>query len=172
MHAARDKGSPGILTQAEFSFPRFLTIGIGARVMFLKSYDNVLVSTGINSKQATSRRVLIANGSLGYVRDYARFEFCKSRAKSADLIGGSPQTDFAQENMPRILVVCLGVDEEICGVAGEETIRTQFPLCLAYALIIHKSQGKTLSFVHISAEAINFFVPALLYDAISRLTSG
>lgn len=172
--AAEDNGDAELLRQTSFASPRLLTLGIGARVMFVKSYDNVKVSTGINSKNGESSRVNIANGSLGYVRDYATPEFCKGRLNSAALIGRPPS-----DQNRRILIVRLeegyevfvGLDDESADEHGEGVSRTQFPLCLAYALTIHKSQGKTLSGVHISAKAADFFVSPLLYVAISRVKS-
>jgi ATP-dependent DNA helicase PIF1 len=47
--------------------------------------------------------------------------------------------------------------------------RVQFPMCLAWAITIHKSQGMSLDKVVIQLSGQRDFVPGLLYVAVSRV---
>ena len=68
------------------------------------------------------------------------------------------------------LQIVVGLDHEVCDGLDWLGTRTQYPLCLAHALTVHKSQGKTLPHVHIEGRAADFFVEPLLYVAIFRVS--
>jgi len=152
-----------------FSLPESLTLGIGVRVMFLKSF-RALVSNGVNKRDSDCTVKDIVNGTLGVIRDYATVGFVLSRKDRCGIVGRVP------EKFPALVVkldeggeVFVGVvDEEIDGVRSR---RIQFPLCLAYALTIHRSQGKSIDRVHIAGNAKEFLSPGLFYVAVSRATS-
>ena len=119
--------------------PQELTLAVGAHVMLLK---NLNVASGL------------VNGATGEVVD----------------TGDAEHDDAPLVRFTGGLEVRLPPEAFEIEVQGEVVARrTQVPLCPAYAISIHKSQGLTLDSACVSLR--NLFSPNLLYVAISRVRS-
>jgi len=143
-----------------------LPLMVGARVMLT---ENLWTGAGL------------VNGSLGTVRDIAWEEGSDPRTEPPFVV----MVQFDRYSGPP----CFGEDDD--GMAGMGDMahvvpvfrstrdflkgsvtctRTQFPLTIAYAITVHKSQGATLdqAVVDISCKD---FQPGLTYVAVSRVRS-
>jgi hypothetical protein len=154
--AARDAGNLHV------SIP----LAVGARVMLT---ENLWTGAGL------------VNGSLGTIRDMAWEEGSDPRAVppfvvlvqfdrySGPACFGPEDDDVAgMEDMARVVPVFRSTRDFVKG--SVTCTRTQFPLTIAYAITIHKSQGATLdqAVVDISCKD---FQPGLTYVAVSRVRS-
>lgn len=108
----------------------------------------------------------------------AQVVLLKNLALSRGLVNGSrgvvtgftascePVVRFAHETLPMKLETWTKTNEH--GV--EEASRVQYPLALAWALTIHKSQGMTLDCVHVDLRN-DWTAPGMAYVALSRCRS-
>lgn len=119
-----------------------LSIRVGARVMTIVNDPNHLYYNG-SLGEITS----IEQGAIGVRLDNGndvKISLYEWKAKEYKVVDGKVQT----------------VDKGSC---------TQYPLTLAWAITIHKSQG--LTFDRVSIHANNIFAPGQLYVALSRCRS-
>jgi ATP-dependent DNA helicase PIF1 len=121
--------------------PEHLTLKVGAQVMFTKN-------------DAGNRRWV--NGTLGKVMDL-----------QADSITVRTENEVVEVERESWQSVRFGVAPDGSMVEDETGRYTQFPLMLAWAITIHKSQGKTLDKVVLDLEG-GAFAPGQLYVALSR----
>eukprot|EP00190_Bangiopsis_sp_CCMP1999_P002783 CAMPEP_0198733428 /NCGR_PEP_ID=MMETSP1475-20131203/45823_1 /TAXON_ID= ORGANISM="Unidentified sp., Strain CCMP1999" /NCGR_SAMPLE_ID=MMETSP1475 /ASSEMBLY_ACC=CAM_ASM_001111 /LENGTH=836 /DNA_ID=CAMNT_0044496731 /DNA_START=155 /DNA_END=2666 /DNA_ORIENTATION=- len=119
-----------------------LVLREGAQVMVLK-----------NMRNFDTKKYSIVNGSRGVIVGFTEHFSCPI----VKLISGEEvvieRTDFRVD---------------IANVGG--CIRQQIPLCLSWAITVHKSQGQTLDLV--SVDVKNFFTEGQLYVALSRARSA
>ncbi|OZJ06814.1 hypothetical protein BZG36_00001, partial [Bifiguratus adelaidae] len=142
--------------------PKELVLKIGAQVMLLKNVDNYLV-----------------NGSIGVIESFAK----PSEQENYDLTyrdnpGDSRNDDprYAETEWPvvrfrnNIKMLFSTALWEMRAPQGELVAsRRQVPLCLAWALSIHKAQGQTLDSVQVDLGRV--FEKGQAYVALSRATS-
>jgi ATP-dependent DNA helicase PIF1 len=143
-----------------------LPLAVGARVMLT---ENLWTGAGL------------VNGSLGTVRDLAWEEGSDPRTVPPfvvlvqfDRYSGPPcfgeeENDMAgMEDIARLVPVFRSTRDFIKGSAT--CTRTQFPLTVAYAITVHKSQGATLDLAVMDISRSDF-QPGLTYVAVSRVRS-
>jgi PIF1-like helicase/Helicase len=118
-----------------------LRIGIEARVMLRR---NISTQSGL------------VNGALGTVRAINTNE----RGVVTEIV---VEFDTSKESVP-----IKRVKAEFFVSRGIKVERQQFPLCLAYAITIHKSQGMTLDKVLLDVGS-TVFEPGMIYVALSRV---
>lgn len=116
-----------------------LMIGIGAIVMLRRNID---LNAGL------------VNGSMGVVTG-----FLPSESNPVKIL-----VKF-DSNEKLFQIDRISVDFEVC--KGVTVKRQQFPLCLAYAITIHKSQGLSLDSV-LTDIGTTCFQSAMAYVALSR----
>ena len=133
----------------EYSYPTApsLTLKVGAQVMFVKN--------------DSSDEHLYYNGKIGEVT------YLDQTKIRVECIGDKDEIEVTQEewenNKYTINPETLEIQTEIQGIFK------QFPLRLAWAITIHKSQG--LTFDRAVIDASNSFAPGQVYVALSRCRS-
>ena len=123
----------------KLSVPKKLHLKIGCPVMLLKNLSVKLV----NGLRGTVIR--IANNNV-----------------TVNFLGGSNSESLITDLRPESFLLYSCSDGKV--VAS----RQQYPLCLAYSITIHKSQGLTLQRVEVDAS--NIFAAGQLGVAIGRAT--
>lgn len=125
--------------------PQILNVKVGAKVMCLVNLDQ---DAGV------------VNGSVGYITDIR------------PVPGSDPTADPTRRYFIRVEFQN-GIIKDIYPnefkIEDKDTViakRTQFPLRLAYAISVHKSQGMTLP--HVLVHLNRCFVPGQAYVALSR----
>lgn len=93
----------------------------------------------------------LANGAIGFVES-----FC----------GGHPQVRFSEKPTPELITPYTWNFEEDGHVIGA---LTQYPLKLAYAATVHKTQGQTFKCACMDLSRV--FAHGMLYTALSRVKS-
>lgn len=136
----------GKVLPADMNVPESLTVKVGARVVLLKN----------------DPKGYYQNGSLGTITDIT--EIAGEPALIIELDNGRI-VDIKQQTTD---VLAYEIDEDGNLVTNNVGSYTQFPLKIAYAITIHKSQGQTYDHVHVFP---NCFAPGQLYVALSRATS-
>lgn len=128
--------------------PECLTLKVGAKVMFVKNNPNLAVS----------------NGTMGEVVDFASLS--SDDSSSQGLVGVYP---VIRLNSGRTVVA--EPEEWLMEDHDGEVLAsyTQVPLCLAWAITVHKSQGMTLDAAEIDLSRT--FEMGQGYVALSRLRS-
>jgi PIF1-like helicase/Helicase len=120
---------------------KILRIGVEARVMLKR---NVSLQSGL------------VNGALGTVRKINT----NKRGVVTEIV---VEFDSSKECVP-----IKRVKAEFFVSPSVKVERQQFPLCLAYAITIHKSQGMTLDKVLLDVGS-KVFEPGMIYVALSRV---
>ncbi|TPX77514.1 hypothetical protein CcCBS67573_g01230 [Chytriomyces confervae] len=126
--------------------PERLELKVGAQVMLIKNLPDIS----------------LVNGSLGRVIGF-------------DSVNGAPVVDFyvrGSSEMRRLTVNQERWSVELPGstkMTVKEVARVQFPLLLAYALSIHKSQGQTIEYLRVDLGKV--FEKGQTYVALSRAVS-
>lgn len=136
------KGAPLETLQKNCMAPATLKLRVGAQVMLLKNLQPPL----------------LVNGSRGYVTGYERVEFEGS-------VREYPRVKF--DNGTDMVMVPQEWPLESNGKTLAK--RVQVPLCLAWALTVHKCQGMTLDKVIVDISSA--WDPGQAYVALSRCTS-
>lgn len=125
-----------------------LPLKVGAQVMLLQNLD---VSRGL------------CNGSRGVVVGFRRSEMGAVVAVSVRFANG------VLEHIYRHTDVRLNHNKRDHNGQPKSAMRSQFPLKLAWAITIHKSQGMTCDFLEVNL--IGCFEFGQVYTALSRATS-
>lgn len=126
-----------------YSFPFMLEIKIGCRVMFTNNADKWV------------------NGSIGIVKEFTE------NSITVDL-PGTGVLEVMRLKIEEVEFIKDNVSDRI--IQNVINSVEQFPLQLAYAMTIHKSQGKTFDNVHVHVDKTEF-VSGLYYVALSRCRS-
>ncbi|EAU90478.2 DNA repair and recombination protein pif1 [Coprinopsis cinerea okayama7 len=165
-------GSSRTKLLASFMVPGEMRLRIGAQVMLVKNYDEILV-----------------NGTLGKVVDFVDPDKLGDELASYTILGGTstsptgtltvkkmlgakryPVVDFYTPKITRRRVLVLQDSWKSELPTGEVQLsRVQLPLILAWAMSIHKSQGQTLERVKVDLDKV--FEKGQAYVALSRATS-
>lgn len=137
--------------------PESLTLKVGAKVMFIKN----------------NAELDVYNGSIGTVVDFAPVIPYGFDDIDADM------EEYVDESMPKYPVVRLNCGRLVSAEPEEWTTEnnkgevlahySQVPLCLAWAITVHKSQGMTLDAAEIDLSRT--FETGQGYVALSRLRS-
>lgn len=137
----------GDFTENLYPIEPILKLKVGAQVMFMKN--------------DTSGEKKYYNGKIGIISELNRDKIIVEDPKTGKLI------EVEKENWQNLKYV---LDKGTDTVTQEEIGNfKQFPLKLAWAITIHKSQGLTLEKVIIDAE--RSFAPGQVYVALSRAVS-
>jgi ATP-dependent DNA helicase PIF1 len=137
----------GEFFENQYPLEPILKLKVGAQVMFMKN--------------DTSGEKKYYNGKIGIVSELGRDKIIVEDPKNGKLI------EVERENWQNLKYV---LDKGSDAVTQEEIGNfKQFPLKLAWAITIHKSQGLTLEKVIIDAE--RSFAPGQVYVALSRAVS-
>lgn len=135
----------------------------------LKVDDTVMITSNASEKKpfytdAVGYRPLLKNGIIGTITDIQTstnqygMQHIETIGFDADIDGNTYHYDLLPYN------------NEIDDVKGNKIAGfTQFPLRLAYAISIHKSQGQT--FTKIAIDLKHTWMPGLGYVALSRATN-
>ena len=123
----------------------------------------------------------LVNGSLGTVRDIAWEEGSDPRTEPPFVVlvqfnkysgpvcfGEETDSVADMEDMARVVPVFRSTRDFLKG--SVTCTRTQFPLTIAYAITVHKSQGATLDQAVVDI-SVKDFQPGLTYVAVSRVRS-
>lgn len=147
------------LYRGSFTYPTTLTLKVGAQVMLIKNLDleNKLVngSRGVVVSITEDDPIDCPGGSV-LVRFADDTEYIikpDSQQFTEDIVHGKELTDYESCYKEPIVLAS----------------RLQFPLRLAYALTVHKSQGLSIDYLHVDLRGA--FCPGQAYVALSRATS-
>lgn len=144
----------GDVKEGDIYAPKLLDLCVGARVVMLCNDD-------CTEEHPSMRWV---NGSLGTVR-------CIGRDSITVRIDGEQEDVEVGRYTWKIMDYSLAKKKEKEVIKEEEVGSvTQFPLRLAWAVTVHKSQGQTYERVNVDLTQ-NFFVEGQLYVALSRCKS-
>lgn len=137
----------GVFAENSYPAEKKLELKVGAQVMFIKN------------DKGESRRYY--NGKIGFVKSISDKEVIVSIPE------GGPDIEVTKEKWENVQYKL----EEGTNKVNEETIGTfsQFPLRLAWAVTIHKSQG--LTFERAIIDAGQSFAAGQVYVALSRVRS-
>lgn len=124
--------------------PKELTLKIGAKVMFVKNIPTLGVF----------------NGTMGVVKRFA------DKSGRLDEVGGYPIIELNDGKEVYAVPEEWSIEDERGGVLANYS---QVPLCLAWAITVHKSQGMTLDAAEIDLSKT--FEMGQGYVALSRLSS-
>ncbi|SCV70212.1 BQ2448_1606 [Microbotryum intermedium] len=158
-----------------FMAPSKLTLKVGAQVMLIKNLDATLV-----------------NGTIGKIIDFCFFELedaydldvedgskvkMEHERKKAKLIADAaagkaekvPKVEWRVPGGDTVVKLMTREEFKVEDVGGQKIAsRKQFPLILAWAMSIHKSQGQTLPRVKVDLNKV--FENGQSYVALSRAT--
>ena len=153
----REEGAEKHPAFASMRFAKTLTLKIGAEVMLLWNVD---VSRGL------------CNGSRGKVVGYTRDRYLGSRKKRSDQeakwLSGTPLIPLVQfVAMDRPIPVECQTMEVNPTLRRTGARRIQIPLCLAWAITCHKSQGLTIDCCQMDLSGA--FAEGQVYTALSRV---
>lgn len=141
------------LYSGSFTYPQSLTLKVGAQVMLIK---NLNVENGL------------VNGSRGVVTEIIDDDpvMCPGGKVTVKFMDGTEHTIIpdAQKFTDDPSHNDVGFKEPT-----ELAKRIQYPLKLAYALTVHKSQGLSIDYLHVDLKGA--FSPGQAYVALSRATS-
>ncbi len=146
----------GVFQESAFPAEELLTLKEGAKVMFLKN-DSEKIRRFFNGKI----------GTVQQIEEDKIWVSCSGGSSTSQEINNSSLIEVKRETWRNIRYSLNKktnqVEEEILGSF------TQFPLRLAWAITIHKSQG--LTFERAIIDAGQAFAPGQVYVALSRCTS-
>ncbi len=137
----------GDFPSSSFPLPEVLEIKLGAQVMFVKN-DTSPARRYFNGKIGNISRI-------DYDEIYVRFE------------EDDTEIEVEKHTWENIKYIPATKDQEISEVVLGTY--TQFPIRLAWAITVHKSQG--LTFEKAAIDISKVFAPGQAYVALSRLTS-
>lgn len=136
----------GVFSSKTMPTDQFLDLKVGAQIMFVKN------DTGVLKKYY--------NGKIGKIKSLDDDEIIVAFDDDSEVIVDKIEWENIQysynKESKRIEVKVIGTFE-------------QFPLRLAWAITVHKSQG--LTFEKVIANLSNAFAPGQVYVALSRCTS-
>ncbi len=142
-----EAGVTGEFSQYSYPVDQILEFKKGAQVMF--------------TKNDTSTERLFYNGKIGFISDLAKDKIEVDFRDGTDTVVVEP---YEWENKKYSVDKNTNVIEE--SVVGRFV---QYPLKLAWAITVHKSQG--LTFDKAILDVANAFAPGQIYVALSRLRS-
>lgn len=166
----------GKVDNSDIIAPHLLRIKKGARVMSLVNGDTLADTPGRS----------YANGSLGTVEDIIEDPETHITEIKVKFDTGNTESiyrnkwkilEYPDKNIQKVKKITKdpnafntsdAIDVDADDGSYEKGSYTQFPLSLAYAITIHKSQGKTFDKVNLDP---NSFETGQLYVALSRATS-
>jgi ATP-dependent exoDNAse (exonuclease V) alpha subunit len=135
-----------------------LTISIGARIML---QENIWTERGL------------VNGAMGYIHDIIWPPGCTDPRSESPLAllayFDSYKGPCVTQSLAGHPVVPIFRSVREYMVENALCTRTQFPLTIAYAITIHKSQGITVDRAVLNLGSSKDFAPGLTYVAVSRV---
>ncbi|CZR68706.1 related to 5`-3` DNA helicase [Phialocephala subalpina] len=150
-----------------------LTLKISAKVILLTNYGSDGLVNGSQGEVIDFRphdpkkdEEDIPKGNQS--DEWALNAFSEMNACTKDHLLEDPIVRFSNGTVRRIKAIT-STTRYGTNLAPYRASRTQFPLALAWALSIHKSQGMTLDYVEVSSRYL--FESGQLYVALSRATS-
>lgn len=153
---------------SNFMAPKELRLRIDAQVMLIKNVDEQLVN-GTMGRVTRFIDPVSYTAETGY--DIANGAGATNAIPKKSGTGARyPEVEFSLANGQKRLVLVTPETWKVELPSGEiQVSRTQFPLILAWAMSIHKSQGQTLDRVKVDLSRV--FEKGQAYVALSRATS-